>query len=43
MLGTSKSLQDSYLVRNYLTSREVVDDLEKKIALRAMYTKPSID
>jgi capsular polysaccharide transport system permease protein len=43
MLGTSKSLQDSYLVSNYLTSREVVEDIEKKVPLRAMYTKSFID
>lgn len=43
MLGTSKSLQDSYLVTNYLTSREVVEDIEKKVPLRAMYTKSFID
>jgi capsule polysaccharide export protein KpsE/RkpR len=43
MLGTSKSLQDSYLVSSYLTSREVVEDVDKKVPLRAIYTKPFID
>ena len=43
MLGASKPLQDSYLVMNYLTSREAVDDLEAKVGLRAMFTRPSVD
>lgn len=42
-LGSSKSLQDSYLVVNYLTSREAVEDVEAKVPLRAMFAKPSVD
>jgi capsular polysaccharide transport system permease protein len=34
---------DNYVVTEYITSEQAVDDLEKRIGVRALYSKPSID
>jgi capsular polysaccharide transport system permease protein len=42
-LPSAKIVQDTQIVTNYIHSREIIEFLEKKIPLRAIYGNPSID
>jgi capsular polysaccharide transport system permease protein len=42
-LPSAKIVQDTQIVTNYIHSREIIDFLEKKISLRAIYSNSSID
>jgi len=43
MVGTGSANPDSYIVANYIISRELVEDLDKKVDLRAIYSRPEAD
>jgi capsular polysaccharide transport system permease protein len=45
LLGTavSSSMVENYMVVDYLTSRQVVDELQKRIKVKELYSRPSID
>ena len=36
-------MSDSYIVADYVTSRDVLDELQRQLNLRDLYTKPGID
>ncbi len=42
-LPSAKIVQDTQIVTNYIHSREIIDFLEKKVSVRAVYSNPSID
>jgi capsular polysaccharide transport system permease protein len=42
-IPSAKIVQDTQIVTNYIHSREILDYLEKKISIRAIYSNPSID
>lgn len=39
----SQTASDSFIVADYLVSRQLVEELDARVDLRAMYTKPGID
>lgn len=41
--GATQTTSDSYILVDYLNSREFVEDLDKRVGLRAMYSRDSID
>ena len=41
--GGGGGIQESYLVVAYMTSREAVEELERKVDLRAIYSSPKAD
>lgn len=43
MLGGGSSSNSNYMVTDYLTSPQVVEELQKRIQLETLYSKPDID
>jgi capsular polysaccharide transport system permease protein len=41
--GSGTAPLENYMVADYLTSRQAVDELQKRINVRSLYSKPSID
>ena len=41
--GASMASAQNYVVVDYLQSRQALDDLERRINIESLYTKPSID
>lgn len=42
-VSTAASTPDNYMVTEYIKSRQAVDDLEKRIGVISLYSRPSID
>lgn len=41
--GSSSSPTNNYMVTDYLTSQQAIEELEKRIGVEALYAKPNID
>jgi capsular polysaccharide transport system permease protein len=41
--GATSSVTDSYIVIDHMMSRELLDKLEEKIGIRAIYSRPEVD